>query len=181
MNVKNILTKLAALILPIFMFSCCGSNNAGTETETSASESETVTTKNEYSLVRGWTGSELLGSIFYCGEKRPLPITVEENPDFTLSDNTLIFSDGSCAEVNTDENGNIISLRFERLSAPSDFSVYGIDFRSRPDDIPANVGIADSVRGDKAETITYSFYGGGITELTFVYTERQLESVYIAS
>ena len=181
MNVKNIMTKLTTLLLPILILSGCGSNNAETATETSAEESETVTTKNEYSLVRSWTGSELLDSIFYCGEKCPLPIILEENSDFTLSDNILIFSDSSYAEVTADENGNIISMRFERFSAPSDFSVYGIDFFSRPDDIPDKVGIADNIRGDKDKTITYSFYGGGITELTFVYTNRQLESVYIAS
>lgn len=180
MNIKNTLPKLAALILPILILSGCGSNNSETVTETSSAESETVTTQNEYSLVRGWTGSELLDSIFYCGEKRPLPITAEENADITFSGNTLIFSNGSSAEAAADENGNIISLRFERLSAPSDLSVYGVDFNSRPDDISSKVGIADSIRGDKDETITYSFYGGGLTELTFVYTDKQLESVYIA-
>lgn len=179
MNVKNILTKLAALSLPLCMLSGCCRSNSEAVTETSVTESETVTVQNEYLLVRGWTGSELLDSIFYCGEKRPLPVAAEEN-GFTLSGNTVVFSDGSSAEATADENGNIISLRFERTSAPSDFSVYGIDFRSRPDDIPSKVGIADSVSGDKDETITYSFYGGGLTELTFVYTDKRLESVYIA-
>lgn len=179
MNVKKFLPNIAALLLPILLLSGCGGDN--TVTETTATESETVTTKNEYSLVRGWTGSELLDSIFFCGENRPLPISAEDTEGFTLSGNTLIFPDGSYAQAGTDEEGNIISLRFERLSAPSDFSVYGIDFKSRPDDVPSKVGIANSVYGDKDETIIYSFYEGGIAELTFVYTDRQLESVYIAS
>lgn len=181
MNVKNTLPKLAALVLPLCMLSGCGRSNSEAVTETSVTESETVTAQNEYLLVRGWTGSELLDSIFYCGEKRPLPIASGVNPDIALSGSTLIFSDDSSAEATADENGNIISIRFERTSAPSDFSVYGIDFQSCPDDIPNKVGIADSIRGSKDETITYSFYGGGITELTFVYTDKQLESVYIAS
>lgn len=181
MNVKNIMTKLSALFLPPLILSGCGGNNSETVTAVSVTESETTTAQNEYLLVRGWTGSELLNSIFYCGKNRPLPIAAEENTDLTLSGNTLIFSDGSSAEATADENGNITSLRFERLSAPSDLSVYGIGFQSRPDDIPNNVGIADSISGSKDETITYSFYGGGITELTFVYTDKQLEAVYIAS
>lgn len=179
MNVKKFLPNTTALLLPILLLSGCGGDN--TVTETTVAESETVTTKNEYSLVRGWTGDELLKSIFFCGENRPMPISAEETEGFTLSGNTLIFPNGSSAQAGTNEDGNIISLRFERLSAPSDFSVYGIDFQSRPEDISDKIGIADSVYGDKDETITYSFYGGGITELTFVYTNRQLESVYIAS
>ena len=136
----------------------------------------TVSEDNSYALVRPWVGSELLNSIFYCGEYRPLPIAAEENAD-NISE-TIFFENGS-ATAKYDEFKNIIGLRFDRDSAPDDFSVYGIDFKSRPDDIPEKVGFADNIYGDINETITYSFHGGGITELTFVYTERSLVSVYI--
>lgn len=175
MNVKKIIPPLLTALL----LSACGVDNTDTVTETSA-ESETAAELNEYVLVRGWTGSELLASVFYCGENHPLPLSAEEAAGFAISGSTLAFPDGSFAEAGTDGDGNIISLRFERLSAPSDLSVYGIDLRSVPDDIPSKVGIANSINGSKDETITYSFYGGGLTELTFVYSDKRLETVYIA-
>ena len=166
--------KFFAIIFLAAAFLCsCSKEPAVTETETSAA---TVSEDNSYALVRPWVGSELLDSIFYCGEYRPLPIAAEENAD-NLPE-TIFFDNGS-ATAKYDETGNIIGLKFERNSAPSDFSVYGIDFKSRPNDIPDKVGIADSIYGEINETITYSFRGGGITELTFVYTERSLVSVYI--
>lgn len=166
---------LAAFFAAVILCSCSAEENAVTETETSVT---TVSEDNSYALVRPWTGSEILGSIFYCGEKRPLPIAADENTDINNLPEVISFSNGSAA-AKYDEAGNIIGLRFERETAPDDFSVYGIDFRSRPNDIPDKVGIADSIYGETDETITYSFYGGGITELTFVYTERNLVSVYI--
>ena len=165
--------KLLAIIFSAAFLCSCSKEPAVTETETSAA---TVSEDNSYALVRPWVGSELLDSIFYCGEYRPLPIAAEENAD-NLPE-TIFFDNGS-ATAKYDETGNIIGLKFERNSAPSDFSVYGIDFKSRPNDIPDKVGIADSIYGEINETITYSFRGGGITELTFVYTERSLVSVYI--
>lgn len=166
---------LAIIFAAAFLCSCSAKEPAVTETETSAT---TVSEDNSYALVRPWTGSELLNSIFYCGEYRPLPIAAEENAD-NLSE-TIFFENGS-ATAKYDETGNIIGLRFDSDSAPSDFSVYGIDFSSVPNDIPDKVGIADSVYGEADKTITYSFRGGGITELTFVYSERSLVSVYIES
>ena len=169
--------KLFAIIFlaAAFLCSCSAKEPAVTETETSAA---TVSEDNSYALVRPWSGREMLDSIFYCGEYRPMPIAAEENADLENLSETIFFDNGS-ATAKYDETGNVIGLRFDRNSAPDDFSVYGIDFKSRPDDIPEKVGIADSIYGEINETITYSFHGGGITELTFVYTERSLVSVYI--
>ncbi|MBD5141758.1 MAG: hypothetical protein HDT25_10170 [Ruminococcus sp.] len=167
--------KLLAIIFSAAFLCSCSKEPAVTETETSAT---TVSEDNSYALVRPWVGSELLDSIFYCGEYRPLPIAAEENADLENLSETIFFENGSAA-AKYDEFRNVIGLRFERDSAPDDFSVYGIDFKSRPYDIPDKVGFADSIYGDINETITYRFYGGGITELTFVYTERSLVSVYI--
>lgn len=164
--------KLFAIIFTAVFLCSCSKEPAVTETETSAT---TVSEDNSYVLLRPWSGRELLDSIFYCGEYRPLPIAAEEN---TEPQNPLFFDNGS-ATAKYDESGNVIGLRFERDSAPSDFSVYGIDFNSRPNDIPDKVGIADSVYGDIDVTMTYSFRGGGITELTFIFSERNLLSVYI--
>lgn len=166
---------LAAFFAAVILCSCSAEETAVTETETSVT---TVSEDNSYALVRPWTGSEMLRSIFYCGEKRPLPIAAAEDVDLENLPAVLFFDSGS-AEAKYDEGGNIVGLKFERGTAPDDFSVYGIDFKSRPNDIPDKVGIADNIYGDKNETITYTFRGGGITELTFVYTERNLVSVYI--
>lgn len=167
--------KLFAIIFTAAVLCSCSKEPAVTETETSTT---TVSEDNSYALVRPWVGSELLNSIFYCGEYCPLPIAAEENTDLQNLPETIFFDNGS-AMAKYDETGNIIGLRFDRDSAPSDFSVYGIDFKSSPNDIPDKVGIADSIYGEINETITYSFYGGGISELTFVYSERSLVSVYI--
>ncbi len=151
--------------------------------DTAASEttvSET-TTENIYLLVRGWNGQELLDSVFFADKNRPLPFSAEEDADFTYSDGKLVFSDGSYVQSYSDGNGNITALRFERGSAPADFSVYGVGFDASPEDIPDTVGIANSVVGGEDGPLTYSFYGGGITELTFVFEKRQLTEVYIAS
>lgn len=168
---------LAIIFSAALMCSCSAKEPAVTETETETTVT-TVSEDNRYALVRPWIGSELLNSIFYCGEYRPLPVAAEENTDTENLPETIFFESGS-ATAKYDETGNIIGLKFERNSAPSDFSVYGIDFSSVPNDIPGKVGIANGIYGDINETITYSFYGGGITELTFVYTERSLVSVYI--
>lgn len=174
MNKKLIIGGTAAIFA---VFLCgCSDKNVPKETETTAKT--TVSEDNSYALVRPWTGSELLGSIFYSGEYRPLPIAAEENTDIENLPETIFFEDGSAA-AKYDESGNIIGLKFDRDSAPDDFSVYGIDFKSRPNDIPEKAGIANSISGDPEKTVTYSFYGGGITELTFVYNERRLASVYI--
>lgn len=169
-----VLAATAALIL-----SGCG-NDAEEVSQTSETVSETET-ESPYLLVRGWNGSELLDSIFYCGANHPLPLSLDENPDFTLSAGTLSFPDGSYAQAADDGNGTVTSLRFDRLSAPADFSVYGIGFDATPEDISDTVGIANSIVGGEDDPLTYSFYGGGITELTFVFEQRQLTEVYIAS
>lgn len=173
-KIKRILCLLAVTVL---LCSCGAGENIQEET---ASATESTTENMEYLLVRAWTGKELLNSIFYCGEFHPLPLIPEENEGFSLSGEILTFSDGSYAAAQTDENGSVISLFFERGSAPDDFSVYGIDFSSSPDDISGKVGIANNVYGNKDETISYIFTDGGIGELTFVYTDRTLVSVYIS-
>ena len=164
----------AIIFMAAFLCSC---SKEPTVTETELPET-TVSEDNSYALVRPWSGREMLDSIFYCGEYRPLPIAAEENADLENLPETIFFDNGS-ATAKYDEFGNVIGLKFERNSAPDDFSVYGIDFKSRPNDIPDKVGIADSIYGEINETITYSFRDGGITELTFVYSERSLVSVYI--
>lgn len=156
----------------------CGCSEEPVISETVVS-SETTTENYDYLLVRPWVGSELLGSIYFCGDKRPLPMSLEET-GFSVLDGVLRLPEGT-ASAELGEDGNIVGLMFERSSAPSDFSVYGIDFSSDPNDISAQIGIADSIYGSPDETVTYSFFGGGITELTFVYTERKLMSVYIVA
>ncbi len=171
-------------ILPIILSALllCGCNakkeEAASET---ATETVTDTTFNEYILTRGWDGQELLESIFYCGEYHPLPLDTEACPDFTLSDSVLYFPDNSFAEVETDENGIITAMKFSASTAPSDFSVYGISFNSRPSDIPTYVGFANYVSGDEDTKIIYTFEGGGITRLVFEFTERKLTMVYISA
>lgn len=170
--------KAFCIIVSIAAMGGCEENTP--EVTAVPSETTSVTTKNEYVLVRGWTADELLESIYFCGEYRSLPIVPEENEGFTVSGGYLYLPDGSMAAVFTDENGSVTRITFERNSAPQDLSVLGIDLSSVPDDIPDKIGIAESVYGDKEETLTYSFYGGGIEELTFVYTEKHLEKICIA-
>ncbi len=102
----------------------------------------------------------------------------------------LILPDGSYAEasVSAENNGDIentrtviTALRFKRESAPADFSLYGVDFSAKPEDIPDIIGIANSVYGDGETTLTHSFFEGGITELTFVFNEKTLSEIYIAA
>jgi len=184
---------LAAVLIftaTMFFFGCSDSVNAGSET---VSESFSVTkteTASPYLLVRGWEGHELLDSLFLFGKNRPLPFALEDEPDLILSDGMLIFPDGSYAEATVSvENSDdakigrtiITALRFKRESAPADFSLYGIDFRAAPNDIPDIIGIANSVYGDEETTLTHSFFEGGITELTFVFKEKSLSEVYIAA
>lgn len=167
--------KLLAIIFAAAFLCSCSKEPAVTETEP---PENTVSEDNSYVLLRPWSGREMLDSIFYCGEYRPLPIAAEENTEPQNLPETIFFDNGS-ATAKYDETGNVIGLRFDRDSAPDDFSIYGIDFKSRPNNIPDKVGIADVIYGDINETIVYSFHGGGITELTFVYTERSLVSLYI--
>ena len=172
---------ICLLILPALALLMCGCAAEKELPEETAVTTASVTENLEYVLVRSWTNIELMNSIFYCGEYRPLPLVPDENEGFSLSEGTLIFPDGSFASAATDENGSVTALTFKRNSAPRDFSVWGIGFNSVPDDIPDKIGIADSIYGDKEETITYSFYGGGIRELTFVYTEKSLTEVRIGA
>lgn len=175
---------LCLLALPALLCSCAAEKDTPEEAVTET-VSVTITADDndnyDYILLRPWTGRELLNSIFYCGEYHPLPFSAEgDNADHSVSDGVIVFPDGSSASAIVDENGMVISMTFERGSAPSDFSVYGIGFDSVPDDIPRNMGIANSTYGDKEETITYNFFGGGIDALTFIYTENALSSVYIS-
>ena len=176
MKLKFVLSAALAAL----MFVGCGRNETEEITETSVSETVT-TTENKYWLVRGWEGYELLDSIFYCGEKHSLPLSLEENPDFIFDGGTLIFPDGSFAEAAADENGSIISMRLKAESAPADFSVYGIGFDAGIYDIPSIAGIANDIYGDEETVLTYSFFEGGITELTFIFTEGMLTEIYIAA
>lgn len=174
----------AALTAAAFTILFPGCTNTEPETVTETSETTEATTVSPYLLVRSWEGSELLDSIFYCGEKHPLPLILDENPDLIFSNGNLIFPDGSYAEatvINVNEQNVAAALRFRRETAPEDFSVYGVDFSARPDDIPDIVGFANRVYGSEETTLTYSFFEGGITELTFVFNEKVLSEVYIAS
>ncbi len=176
---RKLFTVLVFLSAAALFFTGC---KEGEEEVTQTSETSTeTTTENPYLLVRGWDGWELLESIYCCGSNRPLPLSLEENPDFSLSENILTFPDGSFAEAHTDSEGNITALRFRQGSAPKDFSVYGVGFDARPDDIPEIIGIANSVVGGEDGPLVYSFYGGGITELTFVFEQQRLTEVYIAA
>ncbi len=152
------------------------------ETEVTETTTETsATTFNEYFLTRGWDGDELLASIFYCGEYRPLPMTLAENPDFSLSEDNVYFSDGSFAKAETDENGSITAIAFSAATAPQDFSVYGINFDSTPYDIPEKIGFANYVVGDDETEISYVFEGGGITRLVFEFKQDKLTTIYISA
>ena len=176
---NNMIKTICAAVLPAAIMSGCG--NAADMPPEEETTPVTTTTMNEYSLVRSWTADELLKSIYFCGEYHSVPIIPTEYEDLIFSDGYITFPDGSQAYTTSDTDGNIIGVGFYRLTAPSDLSVLGIDLSSVPDDIPDKVGIADSVYGDKGGTITYSFFGGGITELTFVYTENSLERIYICA
>ena len=174
----------AALTAVAFIILLSGCTNTESEAVSETSETTETTTASPYLLVRGWEGRVLLDSIFYCGENRPLPIVLEENPNLVLSDGNLVFPDGSYAKATAvveDDRTVITALRFRRETAPEDFSVYGVDFDARTDDIPNIVGIANKVYGSEETTFTHSFFGGGITELTFVFKERVLSEIYIAS
>lgn len=197
MNKKNaaasaIAASAAALIFTVTIFFSGCSDSTNDEPE-NFSESYSITeteTASPYLLVRGWEGRELLDSLFFCGKNRPLPFSLEDEPNLILSEGILIFPDGSYAEASvsaeniggTETTRTIItSLRFKRESVPADFSLYGIDFSAKPDDIPDTIGIANSVYGDEETTLTHSFFEGGITELTFVFNEKILSEIYIAA
>lgn len=167
------------LVIALLAAMLCGCSSEK-EAEITVTTTETsATTFNEYLLTRSWDGDELLSSIFYCGEYRPLPMNIEDYPDFSLSDKTLIFPDNSIAEASLDENGRINALVFTASSAPYDFSVYGIDFNSTPPDIQDKLGFANYISGDEDTNITFTFKGGGITQLTFEFNEKKLTSVFI--
>ncbi|MDE6764106.1 MAG: hypothetical protein K2J73_10580 [Oscillospiraceae bacterium] len=180
MKIK-IAAALTSAAFTILLSSC---TNTSPETLVEISEPTETTTVSPYLLVRGWDGGELLDSIFYCEKKRPLPLILDENPDLILSDGNLIFPDGSYAQataITEDDRTVITALCFRRETAPADFSVYSVGFGARPDDIPDIVGIANRVYGSEETTFTHSFYDGGITELTFVFKEKVLSEIYIAS
>ncbi len=170
----------AVCIFALSAVLCCCEENTPEEVTAVTSETTSATTENKYLLVRGFTADELMKSIYFCGGYHPLPIVPEENEGFVVSDGYMYLPDGSQAEVITDENGRVTRIAFERSSAPQDLSVLGIDLTSVPDDIPDKIGIAEFVYGDGNSGITYSFYGGGVGELTFMYTENRLEKVCIA-
>ena len=157
----------------------CTENEEAEITETITETS--ATTFNEYILTRRWNGDELLESIFYCGEFHPLPMNVEDYSEFVLLDGILYLPDNYRAIATTDENGAITALEFTISSAPYDFSIYGINFNSRPSDIQEQIGFANSITGDEDTTIVFEFSGGGINRLIFEFTERQLTSVYISA
>ena len=176
---NNMRTKYLPLLLSAALLCGCGVGSNAEETAVSESETVTTTVDDRYLLVRNWTGSELLDSIFFCGEYRPLPLKPVENEGFTFSDGYLTFPDGTYMAVETNGIGEVISLRAEVWSAPADLSVYGIGFDSAPEDIYEHVGIPDIVSGDMNGSISYTFFDGGISSLEFVYTDRRLESIYI--
>ena len=174
----------AALTAAAFTILLSGCTNTEPETVSEISETTVVTTENPYLLVRGWDGSELLDSVFFCGENHPLPIALDKDTEFILSDGNLIFPDGSYAEATVDTENDpsvVIALHFRRETAPADFSLYGTDFNLIPDDVPNIFGIANSVYTDKNNTLIHSFFDGGITELTFVFQDNTLSDIYIAS
>lgn len=180
MKIKN----AAALIAAAFAILLSGCTSTKPETVSETSATTVTTTENPYLLVRGWDGQELLDSVFFCGENRTLPFKPEEYPDLTLSDNKLISSDGSYAEAVMkieDDEFVVIALRFKRETVPADFSIYGTDFSLKPNEVSDIFGFSNSVYGDEKTTMTYRFFDGGITELTFVFQEGILSEVYIAS
>lgn len=171
-------TTLLAIAVSAAILSGCTTET--TETEVTETTSETsATTFNQYILTRGWDGNELLESIFYLGEYHPLPMSIEDKPDYTLSDGFLYFPDGSYARAAVDEDGRIVALNLSADTAPDDFSIYGIDFSSRPSEISEKVGFANAVVGNEEEDIMFEFTGGGISQLTFKFSQKKLIAVYI--
>lgn len=171
----------ALLIMALLTIMLCGCTKKG-ETEVTETTTETsVSTFNEYILTRGWDGDELLASIFYCGEYHPLPMNIEDYPDFYLSDRNLYFPDASSAAVTTNEHGEITGLQFSAASAPYDLSVYGIDFNARITDIQDKLGFANDVHGEKENIITITYEGGGITRLQFTFEKEKLVTIYISA
>ncbi|GEM_PF-2900450 len=168
------------LALSVLMLSGCTEQTIETEiTETETTSETSATTFNEYVLTRNWDGNELLASIFFLGEYHPLPMAIDDKPDYSYSDGMLYFPDGSYAEAAVDEKGRIISLNLTRESAPVDFSIYGIDFNSIPTDIPQKVGIANAVTEGEDEKITFGFTGGGISQLVFEFSGNSLTAVHV--
>ena len=173
--------KVFFLIVAILAISLCGcTENEEAEITETATETS-ATTFNEYILTRSWSGDELLASIFYCGEFHPLPMNVEDCPDFTLSDGMLYFPDNSYAVASTAGSGTITALEFNVASAPYDFSVYGIDFKARPSDVQEEIGFANSVTDNENTELILRYTGGGINQLVFTFIEEQLVSVYISA
>lgn len=180
MKIKTAAALTAAALT--ILLSGCTSDKPEEVSETSGTT--VSTTENPYLLVRGWDGGELLDSVFFCGKNYRLPLIPEEYPELFLSDGILIFPDGSYAEatVNTENVPPVVTaLHLKRETAPADFSVYGTDFSLRPDDVPDIFGFANSIYTDKNNALIHSFFGGGITELTFVFQDDILSDVYIAS
>lgn len=175
------LKAVLSLTFATLMLTACNQGSAEIISEPAKTTSESTNTEAEYYLVRDWEGYELLESIFFCGGNHPLPFAIKENPDFTFENGILMFPDGSFAEAYADENGNIISLEFRADTSPDDFSIYGINFNAAPEDIYDIVGIPNSVHGSDENILMFKFFDGGITELTFIFTQKNLTEVHISA
>lgn len=172
--------NLLGFILAAVILTGCTAEEIETEVTETTTETS-VTTQNEYLLTRGWDGKELLESIFYCGSYHPLPMSIEDNPDFTLSDGVLYLPDGSFVEVVADENGTITELKASADTAPADFSIYGVDFRLRPAAVSSELGFATSIYGSEDDMMTFEFTGNGFEKLVLEFNESKLTAVYILS
>ncbi|MBP1561263.1 MAG: hypothetical protein J6C96_08495 [Oscillospiraceae bacterium] len=173
MKLKTIMILSAAAV----MLTGCGKEKEAAVTEAVTSETATETTFNQYAAVRSFAAQELLDSVFYYGEYRPMPYIPDES--LKISDGVMTFPDGTWLYAVTDEEGKIVSIKLERGAAPTDFSVFGVDFNSFPNDVYDKLGIPENAYGNEDTQLTLTFTGGGISELTFVFTERVLTEVSI--
>lgn len=171
MKLKTIMILSAAAV----MLTGCGKEKEAAVTEAVTSETATETTFNQYAAVRGFTAQELLDSVFYCGEYRPMLSTPDES--FKVQNGIMTFPDGTWMYAVTDVEGRVVSIQLERDTAPADFSVFGVGFDSVPSDVYDKLGIPEGAYGDEDTRLTLSFTGGGIAELIFVFNERVLTEV----
>ncbi len=171
--------RYISIIAATALFLCGCSGNKESVVTSATTETTAETTFNEYVLVRGWTGEELLNSIYFCGEYHHLPMSIDGDSRFSLNDKTLVIDGFYSADVSADESGVVTSLHFNTRTAPADFSVYGLTFSDKPSDVQEKLGFADTITGSEETKMSFTFTGGGITQLLLEFEQGNLTDVYI--
>lgn len=170
--------KITAVLIAALALSSCA---AKAEEELPEGTSETtVSTEPEadHSLVRRWTMNQLFDSLYAGGRDFSFPIKqseFEENgllSDCTFSDNKIYFPDGGMLSAECGSNSDINILTAEIMTAPSDFSVYGIYLGMSYGTIRDGFGIPDFVNGEPdRESGTTVFIGAGTQQFTIEFKD----------